>query len=144
MIKQQRINAVTEGNYKLMRQLADAIHSFDDEDSKDANYVPDVAMRQSKHKENPIEICLVYLREKIAQSQGLVDAIDQRQKYVDSYMLKVAVRDTKKRNISQRQQAGLNQIELNNAFRQVAEIEEAMRLDQTHVNDMNRRIIDDF
>jgi hypothetical protein len=59
-------------------------------------------------------------------------------------MLKVAVRDTKKRNISQRQQAGLNQLELNNAFRQVAEIEEAMRLDQTHVNDMNRRIIDDF
>jgi hypothetical protein len=59
-------------------------------------------------------------------------------------MLKAAVRDAKRRNISQKQQAGMNQLELNNHFRHVAEIEEAMRTDQSHVEDMNRRIIDDF
>lgn len=45
---------------------------------------------------NPTEVCVVYLREKIAQLIGLVDAINQRQEYVRSYMLKDALRNTKK------------------------------------------------
>jgi len=39
---------------------------------------------------------VLYLREKIAQLRGLVDAIDQRQENVKSYMLKNALRNTKK------------------------------------------------
>jgi hypothetical protein len=45
---------------------------------------------------NPTEVCVLYLREKIAQLRGLVDAIEQRQEYVRSYMLKNALRNTKK------------------------------------------------
>ena len=45
---------------------------------------------------NPTEICVVYLREKIAQLIGLVDAIDQRSEFVRSYMLKDSLRGTKK------------------------------------------------
>ena len=46
--------------------------------------------------QNPTEVCIVYLREKITQLRGLADAIEERQKYVRSYMLKHALRNTKK------------------------------------------------
>jgi hypothetical protein len=59
-------------------------------------------------------------------------------------MLKAAVRDTKKRNITKRQQQGLNSLELNSQFKQIAEIEEFMRQDQINIEVQNRRIIDDF
>lgn len=45
---------------------------------------------------NPTEVCVVYLREKIAQLIGLVDAIEQRAEFVRSYMLKDSLRGTKK------------------------------------------------
>ena len=74
MIKESKINNVTEHNYKLIRKLAETIHSIEAEETKEVRYVPDVI--RLKKWDNPTEICLVYLREKIAQSQGLVDAID--------------------------------------------------------------------
>ena len=39
---------------------------------------------------------MVYLREKIAQLTGLVDAIEHRGEFVRSYMLKDSLRNTKK------------------------------------------------
>ena len=46
--------------------------------------------------DNPTEVCIIYLREKITQLRGLIDAIDQRQEYVDSFMLKDSLKNTKK------------------------------------------------
>jgi hypothetical protein len=76
LIKQRQNSA--ECNYQLLRQLAEAIYGDQFEETKEVSYVPDLVSRVGKQKDNPIDICIVYLREKIAQSQGLVDAIDQR------------------------------------------------------------------
>lgn len=75
-IKQQKVNAKIERSYKLIRQLADAIYFEENsrgEESKDEGqkYQPDTASQykpKSIQTQSPTEICLVYLREKIAQS----------------------------------------------------------------------------
>ncbi len=46
--------------------------------------------------DNQTEVCIIYLREKITQLRGLIDAIDQRQEYVNSFMLKDSLKNTKK------------------------------------------------
>jgi hypothetical protein len=60
----------------LLRQLADTIYQEDHaagaEESKEEvmKYAPEMALKQSSALtvKNPTEICLIYLREKIAQS----------------------------------------------------------------------------
>lgn len=73
MIK-NRTSAKAEKCYKLLKQLADTLYQQDQsqEESKEEvmRYVPEMALKQSSAitAKNPTEICLIYLREKIAQS----------------------------------------------------------------------------
>ena len=68
---------------------------------------------------NPTEICVVYLREKIAQLTGLVDAIDQRSEFVRSYMLKDSLRGTKKAKRAKLYEQARNYTELQSLDSQI-------------------------
>ena len=93
---------------------------------------------------SPTEVCVVYLREKIAQLTGIVDAINHRQEYVHSYMLKSALRSTKKTKRTALYEQARNYTELQALDTQIMAIEGMMRQDCVTVQGMNRRILEDF
>lgn len=93
---------------------------------------------------NPTEVCVVYLREKIAQLIGLVDAINQRQEYVRSYMLKDALRNTKKNKRSKLYEQARNYAELQTLDSNIIQLENLMQEDKASVLEMNSRILSDL
>ena len=87
---------------------------------------------------------MVYLREKIAQLTGLVDAIEHRGEFVRSYMLKDSLRNTKKTKRAKLFEQVLNYKPMQALDSQIIQLEGLMRDDKDAVLEMNNRILKDL